>query len=323
MTGEVKDRRLRVMSAMTRGVLVLMLCLCAATVFAQNPCEEADQTFRQGEYKEAAKHYKACGIYLNTNTDRKIALCNECLSLKQKADNFFNAGDYANALAQYNALLAKNPSDPVAQQRKQKCSDEINYRRSLAEEEQNRRIALQKEREAEEQRRREEAARNERVRQAVKQEQLKTETRQKAKKDSIETAQREMERQQQREPTYQPQREAETLNDQGRLALAAKSYYRARDYFERSANLGHAAALNNLGYLYELGLGITKNPKEAFSHYLRSAEKGFAAANFNLGRLYEAGIGVKKDLKTARKYYKTAADKGVKEAEERLYQLYE
>ena len=48
----------------------------------------------------------------------------------------------------------------------------------------------------------------------------------------------------------------------------------------------------NLGYLYEHGLGVTKDPKRACELYKLAADQGHHNAQANLGAVYATGRGV-------------------------------
>ena len=52
------------------------------------------------------------------------------------------------------------------------------------------------------------------------------------------------------------------------------------------AEQGNAAAQFQLGWMYDNGLGVPENNKEAVKNYKRAAEQGYARAQFNLGMMY-------------------------------------
>lgn len=80
--------------------------------------------------------------------------------------------------------------------------------------------------------------------------------------------------------------------------------------FLLSANQGHALAQFNVALMYEQGLGVSKNEKEAFVWYGKSALQGNAAAQFNLGVLYENGRGTAVDFVKANTWYRKASVQG-------------
>ena len=59
--------------------------------------------------------------------------------------------------------------------------------------------------------------------------------------------------------------------------------------FLASAKEGHAYSQYNVALMYEQGLGVSKNDKEAFFWYGKSASQGNSGAQFNLGVLFENG----------------------------------
>mgnify|MGYP000600443555 CR=1 FL=1 len=52
--------------------------------------------------------------------------------------------------------------------------------------------------------------------------------------------------------------------------------------------------MTNLGYCYEVGIGVEENPQKAVEIYRRAADLDYDVAQCNLGYCYEAGIGVEK-----------------------------
>jgi TPR repeat protein len=89
----------------------------------------------------------------------------------------------------------------------------------------------------------------------------------------------------------------------GNLPLAAKE-------FRASAEKGEADCQFNLALMYEKGMGVTKDEKEAVVWYRKSAEQGNSNAQFNLGVLYEKGRGTAVDFAQANQWYRKAAVQG-------------
>lgn len=87
-------------------------------------------------------------------------------------------------------------------------------------------------------------------------------------------------------------------------------YYKAFEYCERAAELGHVDAQNLLGYCYETGKGTAKDLDKCFIWYKKASEGGSSVATGNLGLCYEYSRGVAKDLYMAFSYYKKSADMG-------------
>lgn len=65
---------------------------------------------------------------------------------------------------------------------------------------------------------------------------------------------------------------------------------------------GNASAQHNLGYMYEKGFGVPRNPAIAASWYQKSANQGYPAGQLALGRLYFEGDGRQRDLVEAYKW---------------------
>lgn len=73
-----------------------------------------------------------------------------------------------------------------------------------------------------------------------------------------------------------------------------------------AAEAGEAEAQNNVGEIYERGLGTEPNFEAALIWYQKAADQGFAPALFNLGTLYEQGKGVPADKLKALNLYRQA-----------------
>ena len=97
--------------------------------------------------------------------------------------------------------------------------------------------------------------------------------------------------------------EAERLMTSGDVAGAAKLYRSAADQ-------GHAAAQNNLGFMYEEGRGVVRDDAEAVRWYRKAADQGHTAAQYNLGSMYAEGRGVVRDDAEAVRWFRKAADQG-------------
>jgi TPR repeat protein len=65
----------------------------------------------------------------------------------------------------------------------------------------------------------------------------------------------------------------------------ARDYNQARQWYEKSAAMGNAEAMNGLGAIYENGLGVTRDHVQAHQWYERGAEGGSEGAKKSLERL--------------------------------------
>jgi uncharacterized protein len=79
--------------------------------------------------------------------------------------------------------------------------------------------------------------------------------------------------------------------------------------------------MNDLGALFEYGIGLPKNAATAIVWYERAAENGHIGAMTHLGELSEAGIAVPQDFASARRWYEKAADLGGAAAMDSLAKL--
>lgn len=99
------------------------------------------------------------------------------------------------------------------------------------------------------------------------------------------------------------------------------SFEQAAKWYQAAAEQGHAAAQNNLAWLYQHGHGVPQNQTTAFRWYQASAEQGIIDAFYNLGLLYEQGEGVEMDLEKSLFWQTKAADYGYVAAQNRLPEL--
>ena len=102
----------------------------------------------------------------------------------------------------------------------------------------------------------------------------------------------------------------------------SKNYKEAVKWYRKSADQGYANAQCNLGYMYEVGRGVSQSYSEAVKWYRSAAEQGAAQAQCNLGYMYEFGRGVTQSYSEAEKWYRKAADQGHSKAQFNLAVLY-
>jgi TPR repeat protein len=89
------------------------------------------------------------------------------------------------------------------------------------------------------------------------------------------------------------------------------NYQEAAKWLRKAADQGQVAAMNNLGLLYEQGLGLARpDPQGAAKWYRAAAEKGDAKGQANLGLLYLDGRGVPYDLSRGYMWLKLSAAQG-------------
>jgi TPR repeat protein len=98
--------------------------------------------------------------------------------------------------------------------------------------------------------------------------------------------------------------------DAGIAAYQANDMPLAYKGFLAAANEGHADSQFNIALMYERGIGVGKDEKEAVVWYGKAASQGIAAAQFNLGVLFENGRGTKIDFAQANEWYRKASIQG-------------
>lgn len=99
-----------------------------------------------------------------------------------------------------------------------------------------------------------------------------------------------------------------TLFDNG-LAVN-KDERQAAEWYLKAADQNHVVAQYNLGVSYARGQGILQNYQEAVHWYLQAAQQGYTAAQNNLGELYASGLGVEQDFVTSAQWFMKAAEQG-------------
>ena len=104
--------------------------------------------------------------------------------------------------------------------------------------------------------------------------------------------------------------------DRGHYATALRAWM-------PMAEAGNAEAQNNVGYMYEEGLGVPQNYLMAMSWYRQAAESELAQAQHNMGMLYHHGYGVAENLTEAFRWFKMAADQELAESEYMLGLAYQ
>jgi uncharacterized protein len=99
---------------------------------------------------------------------------------------------------------------------------------------------------------------------------------------------------------------------------------KAADACRQLAEKGEAYAQYDLAIIYDQGLGVNQNYKDAIKYYTTAATKGYAPAQDRLGTIYAKGIlDMPLDYQQAANWYATAADQGYPQAQHALGVLYE
>ncbi|HVJ43793.1 MAG TPA: tetratricopeptide repeat protein [Dongiaceae bacterium] len=112
-------------------------------------------------------------------------------------------------------------------------------------------------------------------------------------------------------------------SDTASRAFFAGDYATAKRLWEKLAQDNDPAAITNLGIMYEKGIGVKQDVKNAEALYLRAANLGYAQGQFDLANLYYNGNGIKQDFKQAGRWYMAAAMSGHLRSQYYLAQMYE
>ena len=95
-----------------------------------------------------------------------------------------------------------------------------------------------------------------------------------------------------------------------------QDYRQAKEWFEKAAKQGHAGAQADLGTLYLQGEGAPQSAQMALFWFSQAAEQGDVLAFAKLGWMYAQGRGVLQDFIQAHKWYNLAAAQGEQRAAE-------
>lgn len=81
------------------------------------------------------------------------------------------------------------------------------------------------------------------------------------------------------------------------------------------AQQGNAAAQNNMGHMYEEGLGVRQSYADAMRWYRMAASSELPEAQYNIGLLYYAGYGVSANPREALRWFRLAASQNLPDAQ--------
>jgi hypothetical protein len=100
--------------------------------------------------------------------------------------------------------------------------------------------------------------------------------------------------------------------ENGQLSAASLEQIR------KLADEGNVEVQYKLGRMYEEGLGLPQDYKEAAKWYLKAAGKGNAQAQYKMGTMYTLGKGVAKDRLEAAKWFGKAAQQGYEPVKQQI-----
>ena len=98
--------------------------------------------------------------------------------------------------------------------------------------------------------------------------------------------------------------------DSANNARARGDYAAAAAEYQRLAEAGDSVAQVNLGYMYYVGEGVTRDYGQTIGWYTEAANQGNADAQYNLAVAYAFGEGVQQNFAAALKWYQAAAAQG-------------
>lgn len=104
----------------------------------------------------------------------------------------------------------------------------------------------------------------------------------------------------------------------GLAAIEAGDFEKAHQLMLIEADQGNVKAQFNLGLMYDSGIGVPQDHKEAMEWYLKAAQQGHANSQYNLGVMYDEGIGVSQDDNEAVEWYLEASKQGHAKAQNNL-----
>ena len=96
----------------------------------------------------------------------------------------------------------------------------------------------------------------------------------------------------------------------GKPWVVPRDYDKARKYHMQAAEAGDPRSMFDIGSMYEFGLGVTKDLRQAAVWYGHAADYGHAQGAYNLGTMLESGEAGRKDEIEAYKFYIIAAENG-------------
>jgi len=94
------------------------------------------------------------------------------------------------------------------------------------------------------------------------------------------------------------------------------------DGYKQKAEQGDLNSQAEIGYCYQYGDGVAKDPQKALKWNLMAAKQGNAMAQHNLAVMYDEGVDISEDNVEAIKWYMEAAEQGHPSAQLNLGVMY-
>lgn len=96
----------------------------------------------------------------------------------------------------------------------------------------------------------------------------------------------------------------------GVIAFVNKDFSEAKNNFEKCANLGEGICQNNLGVIYQNGLGVKENKEKAVGYYKSASDQNLAIGKYNYALAVARGEAGPRDLVKAIALLKESAELG-------------
>jgi eukaryotic-like serine/threonine-protein kinase len=113
-----------------------------------------------------------------------------------------------------------------------------------------------------------------------------------------------------------------TASNELSVAMTRQDYARAFELARPLAQGGDRDAQFTLAWLFEKGLGVSRDDKQAALSYQQAAQQGQVNAQLRLGAMYETGRGVDRSDEQAFYWYRKAGEQGDPEAENDVGLMY-
>ena len=108
------------------------------------------------------------------------------------------------------------------------------------------------------------------------------------------------------------------------LAIGCAISHPPRDItaIKQKAEMGDTNAQAEIGFSYQYGDGVEKDPSEALKWNIKAASQGNPIAQHNLAVMYDEGVDIPEDNAEAIKWYRKAAEQGHPRAQLNLGVMY-
>ncbi len=125
-------------------------------------------------------------------------------------------------------------------------------------------------------------------------------------------------------PSNLSEAEQKQILKEANAADDKKDYARVLELYQRLADAGHAEAMEQIGWIYELGEGVAKDYASAQRWYEKAGDAGDSNGYWRIGQLYkEGGPGIEQNYASAKRWFEKAGDAGNSKGYRSIGDLYE